>query len=317
MTSISETPTSIGQGVPPSWIAVDWGSSRFRAWAMGNNDTILDHRETEDGCGGLEAKMFEEKLLGAIGPWLSDGVVTPVVVCGMAGSRQGWCEAPYAPLPAAPSNTGSVSPATSDPRIKVHILGGVCQSEPADVMRGEETQIAGLLARTGLRSALICLPGTHSKWAVINDGVITGTATAMTGELFALLSTSSVLRHSVGTTHWDADAFREGVALGLDAPSALAAHLFAIRAEDLLHGLAPQAARARLSGLLIGHEIAAQRDRLGVDPVYLVGAPALTALYTTALEMAGVDSVQEDGDGLTLKGLIAAYTQRDTKKDHP
>lgn len=317
MTTAPDATTSTVYNVRPAWIAVDWGSTRFRAWAMSADGGVLERIVTDDGCSGLDAAMFEQKLVGTIAPWLGDDGVTPVVICGMAGSRQGWCEAPYAPLPAVPSQTGSISPATSDARIKVHILSGVRQSEPADVMRGEETQIAGLLAKTGLRTALICLPGTHSKWAVITNGTIIGTATAMTGELFALLATASVLRHSMGETTADALAFRDGVALALEAPTALSIHLFAIRAEDLLHGLAPQAAHARLSGILIGHEIAAQRDRLGMGPVYLVGAPALTALYATALEMAGIASAQEDGDELTLMGLIVAHTQRDIKKDHP
>lgn len=231
----------------------------------------------------------------------------PVLVCGMAGSRQGWIEAPYTTLPASVAELGAARPQTADRRIDVRILGGVCQTEPADVMRGEETQIAGFVAQHDRFSGFVCLPGTHSKWVGLESGVLKTMWTAMTGEMFALLSKSSVLRHSVAGGGWDETAFTRGVEEALAAPLELSSKLFSIRADGLLNGTSGDVARARLSGLLIGAEVAASRERTGGKPVHLIGAMELTALYAQALELAGMDVNIEDGERMTLAGLIAAY----------
>ncbi len=63
-----------------------------------------------------------------------------------------------------------------------------------DVMRGEETQVLGWLAQHPDRQQgrhLVCHPGTHAKWVVVEDGRIVRFVTAMTGEMFAVLSAST------------------------------------------------------------------------------------------------------------------------------
>ena len=114
----------------------------------------------------------------------------------MVGARQGWIEAPYASVPCTPA-TQTIAPECRDPRLEMHILAGIRQLHPPDVMRGEETQIAGVLLREPGFEGVICLPGTHTKWAEVAGGIITSFQTFMTGELFGLLSTQSVLRHSM------------------------------------------------------------------------------------------------------------------------
>lgn len=285
------------------WIAVDWGTSNLRAWAMGA-EGILASAESADGMGRLGRDDFEPALMRLVGPWLTGGPV-PVVACGMVGARQGWVEAPYRPVPCPPVARGEgIAPPTTD-ALRVTIVPGLSQSRPADVMRGEETQIAGVLALHPRFDGVICLPGTHSKWAHVSAGEVVSFQTFMTGELFALLSTQSVLRHSMGEGPDDA-AFDEGAAEGLARPERLMARLFALRAEGLLNGLAPAAARARLSGLLIGAELAAARPYWLGQRVMLVGGAALAASYARALASQGLTAEILDATACTIAGLAAA-----------
>jgi 2-dehydro-3-deoxygalactonokinase len=193
----------------------------------------------------------------------------------------------------------------SDPRILVRIVPGVRQTDPADVMRGEETQIAGYLASDPGFDGILCLPGTHTKWVHVSAGEIVSFRTFMTGELFDLLSTASVLRHSVGEG-WNDGAFSDALSDALSRPEAVAARLFSIRAEALLKGLDPAAARSRLSGALIGIELAAARPYWLGQHVALVGAGTLSGIYAAALATQGVAAEISDVAEMTLRGLASA-----------
>ncbi len=288
----------------PDWIACDWGTSNLRVWAMRGSE-VLAEAKSGDGMGGLARDEFEGKLLNLIENWLPSGT-TPVVACGMVGSRQGWAEAPYVAVPAAPYSTAVKVP-TKDSRIAMHILPGLKQENPPDVMRGEETQIAGFLAENPNFDGVLCLPGTHSKWAHISAVEVVSFQTQMTGELFSLLAKSSVLRHSVGADL--GEGFAEAVSETLSKPEVIAAKLFQIRASDLLKGTSGANAHARLSGLLIGLELAATRPYWLGQNVALVGSTSLTSSYAQALETQGVLAVQADGAEITIKGLTAAYSE--------
>ena len=295
----------MGAGMTPDWIAVDWGTSHLRVFAMGP-DGVLDERGSDKGMGKLTREAFEPALMELVGDWLGDKTMQ-VVICGMAGARQGWIEAAYRTVPCAPVARGAfVAPPTAEARLRVQILPGLSQAKPADVMRGEETQIAGVLALNPGFDGVICLPGTHSKWAHISAGEVVSFQTFMTGELFALLSGQSVLRHGMGGDGWDDAAFGQGLSDALSRPERFAAQLFALRAEGLLNALPPQAAKSRLSGLLIGAELAAARPYWLGQAVVLVGAKALSAAYATALAAQGVTADQLDDKACTLAGLAAA-----------
>lgn len=286
------------------WIAVDWGTSHVRAWAM-QGDTPIAEKGSDAGMGSLKPDEFEGALLAMIDPWLGFSR-TPVVACGMVGARQGWCEAPYAKVPCPPVGAGMARPQVEDPRLDVVILPGLSQDTPPDVMRGEETQIAGYLAKEPNFDGVLCLPGTHTKWAHISAGEVVSFRTFMTGELFGLLSKSSVLRHSMGDGWSDAD-FAEAVRDGMGRPEALANRLFSLRAADLLSGSVPGAARARLSGFLIGAELAAARPYWLGQRVVLIGDDGLSSLYAAALQPEGVAAEIADGSAVTLAGLTAAH----------
>jgi 2-dehydro-3-deoxygalactonokinase len=290
------------------WIAVDWGTSNLRAWAMDREGRPLAEARSEAGMGHLERDGFEPALLDLVAPWIAPGARLDAVACGMVGARQGWVEAPYAAAPCAPPR-GFARPAVRDPRLAVHILPGVMQDRPADVMRGEETQIAGLLAAEPGFDGVACLPGTHTKWAHLSAGEIVSFASYMTGELFALLSEQSVLRHGLGAEGWSEPDFLEAVEETLSRPERLAARLFGLRAEGLLHGLSPDRARARLSGLLIGAELAGARPYWLGREVALIGARGLGAAYQAALARCGVAARLLDAAEMTRAGLVAAHDQ--------
>ena len=288
----------------PDWIAVDWGTSNLRVWAM-SGATPVDQATSDKGMGELAPDQFEPILADLIKPWPAN---LPIFACGMLGAKQGWVEAAYRKTPCAavaPSADLTKAPAKS---LNVQIAPGICQNAPADVMRGEETQIAGYLAQDPDFDGILCLPGTHTKWVHISAGEVVSFRTFMSGELFALLSEHSVLRHSVNTDQWDADAFTAAVGDTMSRPERLAADLFGLRASDLLQGQTASTARAKLSGLLIGAELAAARPYWLGQPVVLIGAPALTELYAAALAAQGVTAPRADSAPLTLAGLTAIYT---------
>ena len=288
------------------WIAVDWGTSNLRAWAM-QGVKPFDQVTSNKGMGGLTPDQFAPILAELLGDWLDGN--PPIFACGMLGARQGWIEAPYRATPCAalaPASELTKAP-TDDPRLNVYIAPGVSQDKPADVMRGEETQIAGFLSQSPSFDGILCLPGTHTKWVHISAGEIVSFRTFMSGELFALLSKQSVLRHSVDTDQFDDAAFGEAVSDAMSRPERLAAELFGLRASGLLHGQPPDVARARLSGLLIGAELAAARPYWLGQPVALIGEPDLSWLYARALGSQGLSTERADSASLTLAGLSAIY----------
>lgn len=323
-----------------SWVAVDWGSSNLRAWAMTDDGQVLARAGSDRGMLALTPDDYEAELLRVIGDWLPATGRMAVRVCGMAGARQGWREAAYLPVPTRLDDLarGAVAPPVADPRLEVALLPGLCQTADEsgrtfDVMRGEETQLAGLLAREPGVDGLACLPGTHAKWARLEAGAVTRFTTCLTGELYALLAGQSVLRHSLapeGDNDLDdpgcRDAFVAAVREIRSAPAAFSAKLFGVRAADLLDpGLPRGPARAgrlaaRLSGLTIGLELAGVLDAPGDvedGPVSLIGGPALCARYALALDALGRESRSLDGESAVLAGLRLAHAALGPTPDSP
>lgn len=292
------------------WIGVDWGTTNLRAWAMRGSGVVAT-ASAPVGMASLTRDAFEPALLNVIDKWLagSDTAPLPVIACGMVGARQGWQEAPYVAVPSTSLVRDAMIPvACKDNRITVTIVHGLSQAHPADVMRGEETQIAGLLAMDPDFEGWSCLPGTHTKWAFIRDGRIERFRTFMTGELFDTLARNSVLRHAVGdAAAFDDEAFDAAICQAAQDPAALAANLFSIRAASLIEGSAPDVARAHLSGLLIGMEIAALGDEIRQARPAIIGTDTLSGLYERAIRLNGGQAQRLDGAGLARAGLHRAY----------
>ncbi len=290
------------------WIAVDWGTTNLRAWGLKGHADVVAEADSDDGMNSLRPEEFESALMKLVGTWLPARDALQVLVCGMAGADGGWAKAPYRLAPCTPLEAeAAVSPRTVESRLRVRILPGIRQAGPGfDVMRGEETQVAGFLSHRPDFDGVICLPGTHTKWIRVRDGEIVRFRTFMSGELYALLGRESVLRHVVDDRGRDDSAFESAVkALAAD-PGSLAGSLFSIRAEALTAGLSPVTASARLSGALIGAELAAARPFwLDRTPV-VVGSGRLAALYSTAIGTVGAGARSADAADMTLAGLASA-----------
>jgi len=280
-----------------TWIAADWGTTHLRVWAMSESGTVLAAAQSADGMGTLTRDGFAPALDALAADWPN----VPVIACGMVGSRQGWTEAAYTAVPCPPL-ASDLTPA--GPRC--HIIPGLKQTAPADVMRGEETQIAGFLALNPKWDGVICLPGTHTKWVHVSANEVVSFQTAMTGDLFAAITGHTVLRHSCAQG-WDDAGFMQGVEDAISRPEKLAARLFSLRAEGLLNDLPNAVARARLSGLLIGAELAATKPYWLGQQIAVIGAGTLARLYVSALAAQAAPATQVNADRATLAGLTAAY----------
>lgn len=274
-------------------IAVDWGTTSFRAYRLSSGGEILEKREAPKGILSVAAGQFPQVLEEQLAGWAE----TPIVMSGMVGSRQGWVEAPYAQCPAGFDEiTAALKQVEWQGRRAWIVPGLTCKDESGvpDVMRGEETQILGVLDGLPPR-AVICLPGTHSKWAVVEEGRITGFRTFFTGETYAVLKGHSLLGRMMKDGASEEAAFLDGVARSGDE-GGLLHHLFGVRTRGLFGELSGSHASSYLSGLLIGHEMRAARD---AGRVYLLGAPGLTALYVKAGTLLGTTTKLLDAQAAT------------------
>lgn len=284
--------------------AADWGTSSLRLWLLDHEGGVVAESRGDDGILSVEPDGYPAVLRRHLAA-VSAPAGVPVIICGMAGARQGWLEAPYAATPADLSAICSQAAVAPFDGADARILPGVAQYDPdrPDVMRGEETQLMGL----GLADGTVCIPGTHSKWATLDGGRLTGFTTFMTGELFAVLGKHSILRHSVGDAGFDAasTAFRAGVRRALDADNALPALLFGVRARGLTAD-DPGDGGAFLSGLLIGSELSAVCRDGRSGTATLLASGALADLYESAMILAGLTVRRHDADAAARAGLYRA-----------
>lgn len=290
-------------------LACDWGTTNLRAWALDATGAVLAERDFPLGVSRLQPGEAARRFADDVRPGLgADGA--PAILCGMIGSNLGWRLAPYADCPTTLEALGrdllEVAPS-------VRIVPGVRFAGfngRGDVMRGEETQLFGWLAahpQFAHGRRLVCHPGTHAKWMLVEDGRLIAFATAMTGELYAVLTQHSLLR--TGEAAAQGPAFDDGV----DAAGqgdALAARLFTARARIVGLDAPPESAASYLSGLLIGADVAATPGLLGCapdEPVVLLGDARLCALYERALAQRGAGVQVFDGEAAALSGLRALH----------
>lgn len=279
---------------------------------MDGSGRPLAHATAEKGMAALRPEQFEAALLATVGVWLPERGPTLVLACGMVGARQGWTEAPYREVPCEPLAPDSfVHAPTAEGSIKVRIAGGLRQSDPPDVMRGEETQIAGLLDGRPGYDGTVCMPGTHTKWVVIRAGKVARFKSFLTGELYSLLARHSVLKHSVGTSEFRMEDFDAEVEQRLAEPDRPLSDAFSLRAEDLLFGTKPEILSAKLSAMLVVAEVRAALPFLDEGNLTLIGDSRVCGLYGSALKMLGVQAEIPDAAEYTLAGLRTARALRE------
>ena len=264
-------------------IALDWGLSSLRAFRVAPDGAVVAERSAAAGILAIADGAFEAALVGQLGDWLDD---RPIVAAGMIASRQGWLEAPYVACPAGVAElAGGLQRRATARAGDIWFVPGVrwSDADAIDVMRGEEVQIVGALAARGLDDAVLCLPGTHSKWATVAGGRIVRFRTYMTGELFGVLRQHSILGRLMRDDVDDDGAFDQGLARAAES-GGLAHHLFSARTAGLFGRIADPSLAAYLSGLVIGDEVANVVATLPREaPLLLVGAPALCRRYARAL----------------------------------
>jgi 2-dehydro-3-deoxygalactonokinase len=281
----------------PALIAIDWGSSSFRAYLMSPDGEVLDEVVSGDGIGSVAAGAYPATLRRLIGGWLQAHSSLPVIASGMVGSRHGWREAAYVKCPAGPSDVAAHLTEVEADRRRVVLAPGLSyldESGQPDVIRGEETEIFGV-ADSGAR--LIVLPGSHSKWARVEGGRVVAFRTFVTGELFAALRDHTVAGAFARTAPAKSpgEAFTLGAQRGAAAAACqggtgLLGLLFGARSLPLMGSLPEDDAGEYLSGLLIGAEIAEGRRLYPGEEPHVAGAEALVERYRAAFESLGVSA---------------------------
>jgi 2-dehydro-3-deoxygalactonokinase len=288
-------------------IAIDWGTSSARAYALGDRGQVVSERNAPFGVQRISDGKFADALSALCGGKVPAGV--PLIASGMIGSRQGWVEAPYCECPAGFDAIAAALIRVPETRLRI-VPGLSCRGADGmpDVIRGEETQVFGALsASIGVRQVIV-LPGTHSKWVIAGPEGIETFATFMTGELYAVLREHSILgRLAVAAIDDDAAALDRGVRHSLRQDASLTHDLFSARTLALTEALAPTGVADYLSGLLLGAEISAARvwlARHGLErePVMLLGDAALLARYRRALALAEIESASGPSDA-AARGL--------------
>jgi 2-dehydro-3-deoxygalactonokinase len=287
------------------WVAVDWGTSSLRGALLDADGKVLEEQSHARGILSVPAGGFGAAFDELFGAWMAPAG-TRCLISGMAGSKQGWVEAPYCACPAGLAEIAAKVIEIEPGRIAM--VPGLSDEHDGvpDVMRGEEVQIFGAIALTGLRDGLFVLPGTHNKWVRVAEGRVAGFRTFMTGEFYALLGTHSILARTLDTSApLDEAAFLQGVMQSANNEGLLH-NAFGARTLALFDRMSAGDLASYLSGLLIGEELRTQSLRAAGE-VVLIGSPALTRRYALALHASGVAS-RTLGAEATWAGLHAVAT---------
>lgn len=285
------------------FIAVAWGGPAFRAWLLTSTGDVIDTRSSEDGLRSVPADGHAAVLKANCAAWLDADPGLPILLSGMVGSRTGWVEAPYAACPLGPDElVAAARHLDLDTHRATFLPGAVCADAAGDldVMRGEELQILGAAALSGLAEAVVSIPGTHSKLARLEGGRLAGFRTFVTGEIFGLLRGHSLVGALADSDAFDETAFADGVHRGSREP--LSHAVFAARANALNGRLAPTSVSSFLSGILIGAELA---DVAGDDgpPLLLLASGPHAERYQAACRVLGRTCRHLDARDTALAGF--------------
>ena len=285
-------------------LAVDWGTSSLRGALMSSDGMIQEKRAFPQGILQVAHGQFQHVFEQRFGDWMT--AETLCLISGMAGSRQGWREAPYCPAPCGFEDISHHLQWIEKERIGLVPGLSTFNDNTPDVMRGEEIQIFGALNSLQTGTAQFVLPGTHSKWAQVSGSKITAFKTFMTGEFYALLSQHSILAKTcLPDAPWKKEIFLDGI-IQSQKSGGLLHHAFSARSLALFEKLNPAQSSSYISGLLIGEEIksAASGPTNSNAPLFILGNSQLNQRYACALEAFGM-TAQTLTDEITWTGLWA------------
>jgi len=293
-------------------IALDWGTTSLRGYLLDGDGTIIEKVNSDQGILAVVDGQFAKALAGLLGILRKKTADCSIIAAGMITSRQGWHETPYVECPASADALAlQLQPLFTDAFGQIWFVPGVKQYQPEpDIMRGEETQLAGLGEQISITALL---PGTHSKWVNVEDGRITGFTTFMTGDLYNAVRNNTILR-AVSGSEWSTSGFNEGVKAGHEQAQqgkGLLSGLFQVRVKTIL-GLSQEASHeSYLSGLLIGTEIfeATQKGYISEQPLTIIGTNRLSKLYARALNTCSIQAVTAPED-LAAQGLYTIAKAR-------
>lgn len=284
-----------------TFIALDWGTTSFRAYRVTGEGTVLETISAPEGILHVEGGNFEAALEKHIGAW---DVRLPVMAAGMITSRQGWIELPYLPCPASAADLAkALHHHTTASGRRIAFATGLSYRAPngmPEVMRSEEVQVFGSLD-SGYTHFIA--PGTHSKWIATRGDEILRYATYVTGEVFAALKDHTILGRLMKPGPDDDEAFAMGVRAALDDPAGFLHRIFSARSLALFGELAPEAIASYLSGQVIGTEVAHAIRENPRDVEYAVlASPQIGGRYVKALDIAGLKACHGDPEAI-VKGL--------------
>lgn len=310
----------------PFCIAVDWGTSNLRAYLLDDEGQSLDQKESPKGILNVVPGQFETVLRNLIGDWLQEDV--PILMAGMVGSRTGWQEVDYLTCPLKLDLLGEklhwLETSLPCPVAIVPGLQGRGVSGCNDIMRGEETQLIGVLdwlqSHGAKQDVLCCMPGTHCKWVRIEKGCINKFSTTFSGELFANINRdSSLVRGLPSSDELDVEAFKLGLKTS-QTQGGLLHHLFSARSNYINQELVPDQVRDYLSGIVIGHDV---KDMLAVihpkacqihaEKVHLIGSDSLCKRYGLALDLMGIAHQFIEAGDASRRGLKCLAEQNKTR----
>ncbi len=283
-----------------TFIAANWGTTNLQLFLLktdGSATQVVDVRKGP-GASAIKQEEFETVLFETAGDWLDQVGDYPILLAGMVGSTIGWKNAGYVNISQEYDDFLEIEALSAQGRDCLIVKGLECvdSSGRKDIMRGEEVELAGIMAinpdlETGKQ--LVCIPGTHAKWIELVDGKVTGFRTSVAGELFAGLKSNGVLIPSdIGLAEQFTDAFLAGVTQAKSDTNNLVHQLFDIRTSQVLSGVTPDAAAERLSGLIIGGDVKCAVDvylsgEASPNPITVIGSDSLTARYSAAIEQNG------------------------------
>ena len=288
------------------WIAIDWGTTNFRAWLIKDNK-ILKEINKPHGIKNISDKNFEKILINNIKlPKIIDGKIK-IISCGMIGSKQGWFDTGYDKNFNSKRNN-LVKIKTKNKNLDFYIVKGLCQSNPYDVIRGEETQILGYLQNNKTFSGFICLPGTHSKWIKFTRGQLIKFKTYMTGELFEIISRNSILKHSITEKNINTSIFKKSVIISQKKNFNPFHFLFEFRSRTLLTKK-KYYPKSELLGFLIGNEIKSNIDNIKNSRVIIIGSSYNSKLYSKAMQILKINNTIVDSKKITIAGLKILFNK--------